>query len=175
MKTHILIFGLLILTVSCVNSGITSREKSSAMIRKVFIQEMENEGLQAIGTGGAEREGKTTQISVSFQINKLMDIASAREIIVEAGSSLIDIINTTENISQFFVDYPVSSSIVRIIIIGKKPPPEDSLNYVLTVFLTDGKVRYTTDDPNPENLRLYTVHEESFDEALAIIDTKKNK
>ena len=161
---------LWLMVSSCLPNQPSPREMSSARIKRSYIEAMKEKGYLAIGVGGAERKGKTTEISLSFEYEELMDIASAREKIVEAGTVFLQVVNSRPEESEYFVTYPVTIDLARIVIFGISPP-ENPLDFVESVRLSKGEVTYSTDNPDPANLRLVTVHEESFEEAVALVNS----
>jgi len=157
----------------CEDKNIDAREKASFKIKRAFVKKMKIKGLKAIGIGGAERNGKTTQIAVTFTSDQILDIPIARQLAVESAECLLQIICEQKAKDQIYFDpFPPSVNIVRLIIIGKKPNNK-STPYIRSVWVIEDRVTYTKDRHDPNDLSLIIAKEESYEEAKKIVEATK--
>jgi len=149
------------------------REKVRDRILIQFSKQMQKKGLYAAGLGGGcTINKKINLIDVSFDYDEVMDLDSARKLIVESTKHLLDLINSDGNIKEYFEVFPVDVDILSISIMGQIP--DSSRDYIRLVFVLKGIVYYYTDDPAGKVMPFLDVHEETFEEAKKIV-SKKNE
>lgn len=162
-----------ILMIFCQCGNSSTRIGVSSQIKREFVEKMQKKDLRIFGIGGGELNGKTTLISVTFKINKLLSIDEARCLIVDAVSEILNITNKKTDAARFFNEFPVGPNIFDITIIGNSPQIGD-LDHIETVSAARDMIFYYTHDPNPAILMYYTVHKESFEDAKKNVDDQKN-
>lgn len=143
--------------------------RSDSIIIK-FDRHVRKYGFYAVGSGGSVNDEKITSVDISFNINEVMDLKTARKHIVFLVNALVDQINTNPTNSNYFEKFPVDRNIVKISILGKTP--ESSIDHIVHVFWlpSRNKIYYSTDDPVV--MPFLDVHEETFEEAEAILNKK---
>lgn len=170
---NIALFILLLIT-ACKNPiHSQQRARVSSEIIHDFVKKMEKKGLYAVGIGGAELHGKTTEIIVSFNVSQFLTVDVARCLIVNAISEILEITNVKPNANKYFDEFPISPKIFDIAIAGNSPQRGD-MDHIVIVSASRGKIYYRTNNPNPAILMYYTVLEETFEEAQKIVDDQKN-
>jgi len=150
----------------------SEREKTRDRILAKFARKMESKGFRMVGSGGGinHEVKKINLISATFKYNGIMmEIESARCLIVESGHILLDLINSDVKNGQFFDLFPAPSNILEIGIIGKYPEDKKT-EYIEVVSLLNDSVYYLTDTIRPKKGPYTTVHEESFQKAQAIVN-----
>lgn len=168
MFNIILIFILLIIS-SC-SSKISNVDKISNKIFSEYIPKIKKK-LHPAGLGGGEKNGKISLIDVTFTIEETLNIKKARELIIDASCSLLNIINKNpEYYSYFESSNPLHN--IHIAIIGKDNKIKD-LDFVQFVLLINGRIYYKVKAEKPQFPPLVSIHEELFEEAEKIIQAKE--
>ena len=106
----------------------------------------------------------------SFQIYRPLDKNEARAIVVNSVQDFLAEINQDEKIRQYLEVYPFDVNHVEIVIFINTPDRGDFCHPNLSVVnASDGKIKYSTNDP--ENQYRYKSREhESFEDALKILN-----
>ena len=172
---------LLCLLISCLNcacsriNGMDSREQKAYKIIGNFSKQMQKKGLCSIGTGlgmehtKGENYGKQNFMSVTFQVDQVLTIESARRLSVETINEFLDCINSEVDFRGCVVEYPYTYKYVSVIIIGQKPPCERS-PFVEGVIVDGGFIYYHCGPCTPPTRGL--IHKETFEEAVCILQNK---
>ncbi|MCP5469704.1 MAG: hypothetical protein H7A36_04270 [Chlamydiales bacterium] len=145
------------------------RREISGRIKNLIIKEMKPYGLDPIGIGGAERHGMITGIELVFDTERLLDIKTAREILIDGAEKAIQIASTQEESREFFEEVPVPLKLFRISILGPTVPSGDSV-HIQAARVTMGNLYYDVINPDPRWDNYVHVHEETFEEARAIVN-----
>ncbi|MCP5469705.1 MAG: hypothetical protein H7A36_04275 [Chlamydiales bacterium] len=144
------------------------RREISGRIKNLIIKEMQPYGLEPFGIGGAELHGMITGIELVFNIDQLLDIESARKILVEATEKAIQIASSQKESSDFFTEIPVPKEIFSIGILGPEPEINDG-KHIEAARCSGGEIVYNITNPDPRWDNYVHVHEETFEEARAIV------
>jgi hypothetical protein len=121
--------------------------------------------LYPFGTG-AEMMYQIKMLALAFHYYKEVNIGEARELLISAGTTFLDIINSNEEIRPFLHNYPFNPGNVEIRIVLKSPnASEFSYEKLCIVTMIDGRLNYEA--RNPQTDRLLTIHKETYDEAIS--------
>ncbi len=133
-----------------------------------WVKESRKIGLVAVGTGGGIKDEKITELGVTFDTEGVMYIDTARKKLVAVYQLLQSVIEKYPEYDEFFPEGEFKINIASIGVLG--PAPEDPyVDYVSAVSLCFGKVYYYKIDPD-EKIRPYIhLHEETYEEALEIV------
>ncbi len=158
---------LLLVFVGCISSEY-SCDKTFRRILGEWVKKSRKEGLIAVGTGGGIKDEKITRLGISFDTTEVMYIDAAREKILDTYGLLLNILDQHPEYNIFFPGGEFKIDIVSLSVLG--PAPEDPyVDYVSAVSLRFGEVYYNKIDPD-EKIRPYIhLHEETYEEALEIV------
>lgn len=172
-KASILVLTLVFL-VACAPrySDLSISERETNKVIDKFALQMQKRGMYPIGFGGSENEGKTTVISLTFQIDEVCDIDAVRKVLVGTTLGFLDCINSTPALRDYLCVYPFTPKQVEIIIVPKSPDRRDT-PYISIAGAYAGTIRYKTDHPDPDNLQLITLKQETFEEAVEILKSPR--
>lgn len=111
-------------------------------------------------------------IDISFDVDKVLNIENARELIVYSSASLLDIINNNSGYEKYFETMPIPLDLIRISIFGKDLENKDT-DFVRIVSIVNGEVSYDIENEIPPKeipfSPLITIHEETLEEAQRIL------
>ncbi len=130
-------------------------------------------GVKCIGTGGGMMYEVHT-LALSFQHKGDLDIASAREKIVQAGEIFLEEINSCEELKKYLKTYPFTPNNIEFYIWFKlQDQNSDTKGKVRFVHCGDGILSYYTYQPGvyPKT----PFFEETYDEAKLRIDSENKK
>ncbi|NGX55409.1 MAG: hypothetical protein KR126chlam2_01044, partial [Chlamydiae bacterium] len=99
---------------------------------------------------------------------------SVRKVLVETTQAFLDCINSTPIFREYMCTYPFTPKQVKISIHPKKPDQRGE-TYVCIAGAYKGSVQYYTDHPDPNNLQLVTLKEETFEEAVEIVKAQEKE
>ena len=118
--------------------------------------------LRPIGTGGGVRDGKITLLGITFKVETVLHLDSARNYIVRTGEEMLRVINSNEEYRDWFQDNQASPSNFDLTIIGQASD-NHSNNYIYWVSICGGQVCYFVE--NEDFFGATLTHEETFIEA----------
>ena len=176
MRLKLILFISIIYLAPCgCTNDLSEKDRVSHQILYQFTNQMKKEGLDAIGLGGGSNHGKINLIDICFNIQQVMDISSARKLMVCSIKKLLNIINSNEEFCANFEKLPVTEDVFHISIIGLTQKP-DICNFVQIVTLVNGKIYYEIHNEKPSFPPFTTIHEETFEEAKRIlVESAENK
>ena len=125
-----------------------------------------------IGIGGRQKEGKEVAIHVSLSLPKVLSKDECRELIVECVEQYLKDINADTDLKQYLSQSPFTYNNLRIIIFMTRSNGSD-IPYpdICIVSLDKGFVIYDAHDP--DDINRYKSTEESYEEALKMVQDKK--
>lgn len=164
-----LVLGLFIVCFAGTSATLTQRDIVTNKLINEFAKSKRAEGLTTSGFGGSQKDGKNTLIAVTFRVEEVMSIDSARKLIVKSVSDFLDLINSKPDFQQYLLEYPCTAKCIEIGIIGNNPKSSHE-SYIKSVLALRGEIYYYTeaDTYSP----LITVHEETFENACAIVNAE---
>lgn len=171
---------ILLFTISCTNDpykGLSTSTKHSYGFISKFASEMNDKyGLSPFGSGGKGGDpGKYLGMYVAFQSNKPILKDEARRLILSISEEFLKKINENEEIRPQLQNFPFTIKNIEVAIFFTNPDGTDAKDpYIGVVGNTEGKIRYKTNDPDKE-YGYKTWEEETYEEAVAIVEGQKNK
>jgi len=167
-KKIIILFALLTIS-SCIKVDESYKPpnyiKYLKEVERETIQELKKKGLYISGIGSASMDC-ISLVDLSFNYNKLSDIAKARELLVLAAEILLTKINSHEKIRPDLCNYPFNISNIELSLDFKKNDKiikNKRSKIVNFVTLGKGIIKYKYCEPS--NYIFETLLEESFEEA----------
>ncbi|MCP5469706.1 MAG: hypothetical protein H7A36_04280 [Chlamydiales bacterium] len=109
-----------------------------------------------------------TGIELVFNSDELLSIEKTRDQIVYLTEKAVAIASSHPQAEEFFEVLPVPAELFRIAIIGIRPKPEDR-EHLHSAGIMEGLISYSVVTPDPRWSNLIDVHEETFEEARAIV------
>jgi hypothetical protein len=138
-----------------------------------LAKEMKKKGLIAIGSGGGcTIDKKINDISMTFAYGKVLSLNHARELMVESIQILLKLINSNPDNKQYFEHFPAPVEIIVISILSEPCPTDPEC--VEAVSILKGKIYYDVNHPIPHIAPYLTLKEESFEEALKIVESRSS-
>lgn len=130
-------------------------------------------GLRFCGAGGSYdfNKKKTKTLKLCFQLFRVIDKNACRKMIVDCIEEFVDAINKNDEIKQYLSDTPFTVNNVEIVVYiynsnhGNVYDPD-----ICIVDSTEGVIRFYTKDPEGKQKPYKSITEESFAEALAIVN-----
>lgn len=124
-----------------------------AMIHRAANQLQKKYNLSLMGQGGAsDIENKTTEISASFETNRLLSIEEARTILLDSVDIFLTIINNDLDHRPYLQYYPFDVQGLDIAIFISNKDYSTPLHPDLCVAsLRRGMIKYCTRDPENKN------------------------
>ena len=126
--------------------------------------------LQVSGTGGGLKDEKINLFMVNYALYKDVQLEEARINIVKLTEFYLHKINSDPELQSLLVITPFSVANLRLGIRYMQPLGEFS-HEIANSFTKEGSVFYSK--YNPINDTLERVHQETYEEALAIVNGKK--
>jgi hypothetical protein len=141
-----------------------TKQMLATQVRDQTIAQLRKEkGLCVCGIGSSMLY-QIKKLSIYFHYYNEIDIEQARELLMAAGTLLLDTTNANEQIRPFLQNYPFKPENIEIRIYIQKPNGrEPDLGKLTIASIIDGILRYKID--NPETNGLKTIYEETFEEA----------
>lgn len=147
---------------------ISELDYTSNQVMVDFAKKMQEKGLHACGLGGREDKGKIMDFKLSFQYGHVLDVPSARRLIVETISLFVEEINKNEAVRKYLYRYPFTSNDVIVSILPNYSILNDkecSSSVIVRAYL--GRISYCVDDETV--MPLHHLHDETFEEAVKIL------
>lgn len=141
-------------------------------ITQRFIAEMKQEfSLDCDGMGGSMPDDLQS-IEVSFVAYRKGSIEEAREIEVKAIQRLTALINEDEKLQPYLrtVPFPTRGIEISLSFDQRNGAFYPGLSFISHI---NGILRYKKNDPKTD--RFVLIHQESFEEAVKILESKKTK
>lgn len=168
MKIHNFLIITILFFSSCSNPG---HIREADRITNLFNKKMKVESLVLAGSGGALMDN-IKEISLDFKKVQCVDIEQSRLIYVKNVQALLHLINSDEKVRPYLNNYPFTIENVdfTIIFCGLDDffalPP-----YIAHVssYGKNGIIHYSEYNAEKDNLK--TVYEESYEEALNIVNS----
>lgn len=168
---------LLILLIFFQNNSFAMSEKSfetselnytSDHVIVDFAKKMQKKNLYACGISGREDKGKIIDFKVSFQYGRILDIPSARSLIVETVLLFVEEINNNKEVHKYLYHYPFTSNDVIVTILPDfsiLSDKECASSVIVKAYL--GRINYCVDDGVARPF--VDLHQETFEEARKIL------
>ncbi len=138
-------------------------------IQREYTKLSKKQGLIAAGIGGWIKNGKISEVAITFETDKVLFINTARQAIVDAAFLLLKVVNKNPAYQSCFnTDKPIENYI-DIAILGRTASNPYS-DYISAVLLLNGTVYYDKIDPEGKINPYIHIHRESFQEAVAILN-----
>ncbi|MES2121627.1 MAG: hypothetical protein V4492_02475 [Chlamydiota bacterium] len=132
---------------------------------KTIVKLKTESNLRACGIGSGMMN-QIRMLAISFYYYNEVDVEEARELLMTAGMTFLNTINSNEKIHPFLQNHPFMPNNIQIAIFLRNPdgssPDIDKLS---VISMTNGMLTYRTH--HSSNGRLSTVFEETFEEAQA--------
>lgn len=174
MVNYISLFILLILQNLCFSMSrqpyeISELDYTSNQVIVDFAKKMQKKGLHACGLGGREDKGRIMDFKVTFQYDKVLDVSTARKLVVETILLLVEEINNNEAVRKYLYHYPFTSEDVIVAILPdcSKLGAEEDVDFV-RVSAHLGQISYYGKE-NP----YVDLHEETFAEAKQTLNKER--
>ena len=130
-------------------------------------------GLILTGTGGGGSSEKgLTMLSVSFEKDQKIDLSEARKLIVECTDEFVSEINSSLDLKKhlFSVPFTYENIKISILFVDQKEHEFVSPPFISAIRISEGEIRYKIH----ENDHLKMVKEETYEEALEILEQSEN-
>jgi hypothetical protein len=130
----------------------------------------EQKGLSLAGTGGQMMDD-IQMMMMGFNFYKVVDIETARQLLVDSVQEYLSAINSNEEIRPHLHNYPFTAQNVEIAIYfynldGSNVPP----GKLSIAEANQGKVVYYIDDPEKHTIK--PLHEETYEETLKLVNNE---
>ena len=157
-----IIISFLFIFYSCSgkDSLLPERDRLGNQVVVAFGKKMQQEGLQLIGIGGAEREEKTWLFCLVFYAHFDLTIPKSRKLLVKMTDEFLQLVNTNEQLRPYLSEYPFTDKNLEISVIAIDDKPE----FLFSAKIHHSNVYYTK--ANPNGGLLLTEFKETYDEAV---------
>ena len=153
--------------VSCQNSSEINMSEQEKIKNRIILKtgnELQKEKqLTLAGLGGSSIKGYE-HVAVSFDYYRPLNIAQARKLIIFATELLLNNLNISQDLK---IQYSIENIKLHIFVITSKNSKVTENNICIVDFI-NGKITYFKNDQN-----LSKIYQETYNEALKIIETKK--
>ena len=168
LKITVILFGIFCVYLYIQNTKLSERAVAVGQVRSQTIKEINKKfGAVCGATDGGGVYG-VESIGMSFKIPENMEINDARKIIVESAQIFLNNINSSTKLKKHMVKYPFEPKDIHLLFFTKNRNKEELGAFDL--FL--GNVSYDMRVlEKPHSFEV--IHEESFEEALKIVETQK--
>ncbi|MFS8562832.1 MAG: hypothetical protein LVR00_00225 [Rhabdochlamydiaceae bacterium] len=130
----------------------------------------EQKKLYLIGIGGKMMHD-IQAMHMSFQFYEVVDIGTARQLLVDATQEYLLAINSSKEIRPYLHTYPFTVENVEIAIYFYNPDGSTvSTNKIEVGAVRQGKLVYYIDYPEKHTIK--SIHEETYEEALEIVNAE---
>ena len=147
-------------------------ERMSDKIMSEYIKEIKKEyGFRQNIIGGGMM-GAVNLVTIGFSIQQNVDKDQGRKIAVECVEKLFKKYNENEQIRPFLKNYPFNTSNIKMYLgfVDKEGDRVDK-KYIALITVGNNAVCYSKYDP--ETKWFFDDQEESYDEALRIVEAEK--
>ncbi len=130
----------------------------------------EEKKLCLVGTGGKMMHD-IQAMDMSFNYYKVVDIQTARQLLVDSVEEYLSAINSNEKVRPYLHEYPFTAKNVEIVIYFRNPDGSKVASGKINIAaVTQGEVVYYIDYPEKHDLR--AIHEEAYEEAFNLMKNK---
>ncbi|MFA6502233.1 MAG: hypothetical protein WCT85_05530 [Parachlamydiales bacterium] len=171
------IFFLLILNILLISCSKEERDMhrrkniEQKLLLKTTNQLEKEKQVKFSGFGGSSDNG-LTMLSLSFETDKDYDILTGRELIVYCAEEFLKNINSDEKIKPYLKNYPFDSKNIKVFLLTDIKNDSSDDKHIKSIVLSHSNIIYDIYD---ENKNLITIHEETYKEALNIIQKQKKE
>lgn len=168
MKILLKLFCLLI-PISCVHSSNASPEiKLSTKILKNYALQAKKENNLILSGFGTGRSNNTRQIAATFISQKNLNVAKARELIINTCEQLLEHVNSNQEIRPHLSNFPYTCKNLDMIF-GFEDEKRNHIAppYIALILVLNENVHYKTYDS--ESNQFIPIHKESYEDALKIV------
>jgi hypothetical protein len=131
----------------------------------------QKKNLVFIGLGGAMM-GDIQEMHVSFNYYSPLEIPIARKLIIECAQEYLKDINDNKEVQPYLHDRPFTAKNIVIVIFTYNANGSDIVYpKIVDVRLSHNTIYYLSDQDG----QLVTIQEESYDEAVKIVEKEVNK
>ena len=128
----------------------------------------EQKGFSLAGTGGQMMDD-IQMMMMGFNFYKVVDIETARQLLVDSVQEYLSAINSNEKIRPHLHNYPFTAQNVEIVIYFYNPDGSNVPPGKLSIAeANQGKVVYYIDDPEKHTIK--SLHEETYEKALKLVE-----
>jgi hypothetical protein len=132
-------------------------------------KKVKKEGLLLVGIGGAcTIDEKISSIDGIFNYSEVLDIETGRKLIVDCTTLLLELINSDPKNKLYFEKFPADPAVIYIAIHGQKPH-EPNGQFINIAKIIKSQIYYKIIPSVPQFPLFITAHEESFEDAKAIL------
>lgn len=144
---------------------------ADAVTFKTALKIREETGLTLIGTGGGGSLEQLRKLNMCFQQKGELSVKQARKLIVYCVNEYLSAINSNEKLKPYLTHSPFTPADIEIkIFIFKKDQTDVDEGVLSVVSEMGGKIKYR---PQLEGLGLGIYQEETFEEAVKILEAEK--
>ena len=123
--------------------------------------------IEPIGVGGG-MVGTIQTLSLSFRSYQILSLENARKLLIECVDTYLKKINTSSEVQPFLAEVPFTAHRVNLMfLVLEKNDHFKGANSLANFYIDNGKIVYKK--YNTTTQKLEKVHEESYEEALAIV------
>lgn len=177
---HYLRFLLILLClVSCQRREVPEHVKYADQVMNDFVKlAYKKYGLVIHGSGGGFLK-KINEIDMSFYIKKELTIPEMRLLLIKLSSDFLEKINSGEKSKEYLAEYPFGVDRLNFSITiydrnyKRIVNPGSSKEKITFAFTNKNKIKYYI--INEEKDHLQKVHEETYEDALQIMNKEKVK
>lgn len=177
----LLIIVFLFIYIAYINQPDERNALKHKMIYKFSKEQLKNRNLRlyAMGSGSSKVKDKFDTLITYFNTSDELTIDTGRKLLMEVTNEFLEIINNDKELEKFLYPQPLSINGIKIALSvsdlfnGYKYYPKGITleNNVTYVFLDEGIIRYYIHSAIDQRQK---VHQESYEEALKILEKEKN-
>lgn len=139
------------------------------VINTAFKQLKAEKELYPFGTG-YQMMYQIKMLALAFHYYKEVEIDEARELLVCAARTFLDIINKNEQIRKHLDNYPFKPENIQIeIFLENSDGSKFTLEKLCVITMKNGVLKYKVDHPDMH--RFLIIQEETYDEAVAKLNS----
>lgn len=132
----------------------------------------EQKGLSLAGTGG-QMMNDIQMMMMGFNFYKVVDIETARQLLTDSVQEYLSAINSNEKIRPYLHNYPFTPKNVEIVIYFYNPDRSKVPNGKINIAeASRDEIIYYIDYPEKHTIK--TIHEETYEEALKLVNNETN-
>ena len=173
-----LLFYFIAITTLCSCSFFTESRPEYVKIANKITNETgkklkEQKNLHLAGTGGGMMHD-IQMMMMAFQFNQIVDMETARELLVYSGEEYLHAINSNVEVKPYLHDVPFTSKNIEIVIYFHTQSYETVPSGEISIAaIEEGLIVYYIDDP--ERYTIQSIHEESYEDAVKIVGSLEKK
>lgn len=169
LSVIITIFVVVLLGYFSSSSG--DYEKLADAITIEISKKLHNEKeLHLIGIGGRMMDD-IKMMMMGFEYHKIVNIGTARRLLVESVEEYLSEINASEKLRPFLHNYPFTAENIQIVIYFRNPDGSKVASGQINVASArEGKMSYYIDYPEKHTLK--AICEETYEDALRQVSSQ---